>query len=251
MGLKLTPPRMVKPGENLTSVAEVFSTRLVVKGKTWLPLTQLAALMVMTKMAKKRRRERTWLQSLGIGAMTMSVLLGSEWAHNIAHAAAAHRVGRPADAIRVIWGMPLLVYYDINDPNVTPRQHIVRALGGPVFSILMLLLSLLIRPFTKPDSAARDVAETAVGMNAFISGVGMLPIPGIDGGPVLKWSLVERGRSIEEADRVVRKVNGLLGPALAASVVAALKRRWWIGGLLAPLAAASISIALGIFKEQD
>jgi len=74
----------------------------------------------MAWVAKKRVPERSWLQSLGIGALTMLVVLGSEWCHNLAHAAAARMVGKPMDAIRITWGMPLVVYYDINDENVTP-----------------------------------------------------------------------------------------------------------------------------------
>ena len=48
----------------------------------------------------------------------MPIVLGSEWCHNLAHAAAARAIGKPVDAIRITWGMPLLVYYDINDKNV-------------------------------------------------------------------------------------------------------------------------------------
>lgn len=243
-------PPIVSPGEEVTTLGSVFSAPLVGKGKTWLPLVQLVAWPVMAHVAKKRHPERTWLQSFGIAALTTPVMLGSEWCHNLAHAAAAQWVGKPVDAVRVTWGMPLLVYHDINDPEVTPCQHILRALGGPVFNVLMLPVALFFRRLTRAGSAARDVADVAVGTNIFLPAVGMLPIPGIDGGPVLKWSLVAWGKTIEEADLAVRKVDGALAPVFAAgAAVAFKKRRWLVGALLGQFAALAFSIAVGLFRE--
>jgi len=88
------------------------------------------------------------------------------------------------------------VYYDINDETVTPRQHIVRALGGPICNALILPFALLFRRLARQGSMARDVANAAVGMNAFLCTASLLPIPGIDGGPALKWALVERGYAL-------------------------------------------------------
>lgn len=243
-------PSIVAPGDEVTVFTRVFSAPLVGKSVTWLPLVQLIALPIMAHVAKKRHPVRSWPQSFGIAALTTPVMLGSEWCHNLAHAAAAEAVGKPVDAIRVTWGMPLLVYHDINDPTITPRQHIARALGGPVFNLLVLPFALLFRNWTKPGSAARDAADIAVGTNIFLPVVGMIPIPGIDGGPVLKWSLVARGRTIEEADAVVRRVDGVLAPLFAAgAAVGFKKRRWLLGGLLAQFALLAFSIAVGWFRE--
>lgn len=243
-------PPIVSPDEDVTIFAKLFSAPLVAKGTTWLPLVQLAAWPIMASVAKKRQPNRSWLTSFGIAALTTPVMLGSEWCHNLAHAAAAEAVGKPVDAIRVTWGMPLLVYHDINDRSITPRQHVIRALGGPVFNLLVLPLALLLRSRTKPHSAARDVADIAVGTNIFLPAVGMLPIPGIDGGPILKWSLVENGRTVEEADRVVRQVDGVLAPVFAAAAAWAFKkRRRLLGALLAQFAVLSFSIAAGWFRE--
>jgi len=155
-------------------------------------------------------------------------------------------------AIRITWGMPLVVYYDINDETVTPRQHIIRALGGPVFNVLVLPAALLVKHHTDPQSVTRDMANAFVGTNAFLPAVGLLPIPGIDGGPILKWSLVEKGKTPKEADKIVRKVDGGLGILLTlAGVLSFIERRWLVGGLLMQLAVLALSIALGIFKEGD
>ena len=80
--------------------------------------------------------------------------------------------------------------------------------------------------------------------------VSLLPIPGIDGGPLLKWSLVQLGRSPLEADEVVKGVNLALGAGLGvASGVALKKRRPWRGAALAALAATSLAIGIGLLKE--
>lgn len=187
-----------------------------------------------------------------IATYTMPVVLGSEWGHNLAHAAAANRIGKPMDAIRITWGMPLCVYYDINDDLVTPRQHILRALGGPLFSFILLVISSAVRRITLKDSLVREVADVSCATNAFLSTVSLLPIPGIDGGPILKWSLVERGRTVEEADQVIRKVDGALGITLSVFSGAAIsKGRRVIGFLSAMLAVMSFGVALGWIKEQE
>jgi len=245
-------PSVVDPMDEVTTVGKIFGTPLVVKGRTWLPLVQLIAWPIFAWVAGRQHPERSWLKRWGIGALTMTVVLGSEWCHNLAHAAAARLVGKPMDAIRITWGMPLVVYYDINDEDVTPRQHIIRALGGPIFNLSVLPIAQIYRRRAIPGTVTRDVLDAAVNTNAFLPAVGLLPIPGIDGGPILKWSLVESGQTTVEADIMVRKVDGVLGIILAFISVAAFRKRRWVAGCLCvQLAALALSIALGIFKEQE
>ena len=244
-------PEVIHPDQQAVIVGRFFGTPLLVQGKTWLPVAQLLTWPVMSWVAKKRNPDRSWLRSFGIGALTTPIVLGSEWGHNLAHAAAAYWVGKPMDAIHIIGGMPRVVYYDINDLTVTPRQHILRALGGPCFNLLLLPLVILFGKFTRPKSIARDIADAAVMMNGFIPAAGLQPIPGLDGGPILKWVLVDRGCTIEGADRIVRKVDGVLGIIFALAGVLAFKtRRWIIGTLLLQYTAIALCVALGIFKEQ-
>ena len=132
-------PEVVSPGENVNQVGTVFDTPLVTKGWTWLPLTEVIVLGIMTREAGRLHPERSWLTRFGVASLTMSVILGSEWCHNLAHAAAAKWIGHPADAIRITWGMPLLVYHDIEDPDITARTHIIRALGGPVINTIFFV----------------------------------------------------------------------------------------------------------------
>jgi Zn-dependent protease len=243
---------IVSPDTKGSEVGQIFSTPLVVKGKTWIPLTPLFTWPMMAWVAKKRIPERSWKESFGIGVFTIPVVLGSEWCHNLAHAAAAKLVGKPMDAIRIMWGMPRVIYDDINDQDVTPNQHILRAFGGPLINLILLPFTLLLKKLSKPESPARDVAEAAAWANALIPVMGLLPIPALDGGPILKWSLVKRGYTIEEADQGVKKVNRGLGAVLALGGIYSLKKqRRTIGGLMITLGAAALGFGLGILKEQE
>jgi Zn-dependent protease len=248
----LRKPIVVKRAKDTTAVGRLFGIPLVVKGVTWLPLTQLVVWAIMAWVAGRGRSDRSWSKRLGIGALTMSAILGSEWCHNLAHAAAARFVGKPMDALRVAWGMPLVVYHDVGDQTVTPRQHILRALGGPVFNALLLPFALFLQRSTREGSALRDMANAAVGMNTFLCTGSLLPIPGIDGGPILKWSLVERGATSEKADEMVLGVDRVMGAGLGvAAGVALKKRRWVMGTILALYAAIALAIGFGYIKEQE
>jgi Zn-dependent protease len=243
-------PPVVAPTDDVETVGEVFGTPVVVKGKTWFPLTEFVVWLIMAGVAGRNRPDRSRWMRLGIGGLTMTAILGSEWCHNLAHAAAARSIGKPMDALRVTWGMPLVVYYDIDDDEVTPREHITRALGGPLFSGVLLAIAWLIRRFTPSGPVGREVADAAVGMNLFLSTASLLPIPGIDGGPILKWTLVERGHSRREADELVKGVDRAMGVGLGiATGIAVKKRRWFVGVILGMLTALALAVGFGLIEE--
>jgi hypothetical protein len=233
--------------EPYRQVGRIFGTPLVVQGLTWLPLSQLVAWLVMVRRLAVRRPDLKPTRRLATAALCSAVLLGSEWCHNLAHAFAASAVGRPMDEMRIILGMPRCFYRQLNDPSVSPRLHILRSLGGPLFNILLLPLIFVLRRRAKPGSAAREVADTAWATNLFLSTNSFLPIPGLDGGALLKWGLVERGLEIDQADEAVRKVNGLLALLLALASGLAFKRRRGFFGFFAALLSLS---ALGVFTGR-
>jgi len=245
-------PPVLHSDDEAVSVGRVFGTPLMIKGVTWFPLTLCIVWGIMVRIAGNTRPDRSLGERMHLATLTMPVVLGSEWGHNLAHAAAANWVGKQMDAIRITWGMPLCVYHDINDASVTPRQHILRAMGGPLFSFTLLLSSIAVQRLSPKDSLTREIADVSAVTNAFLSTVSLLPIPGIDGGPILKWSLVERGCTVQKADRVIRKVDGGLGVALSLLSGAAInKGRRLLGLLSAMLAVLSFGVAFGWIREQD
>jgi len=246
----MNKPAFLQPEDQPKSLGQVFGTPLVVKGITGLPLLELAAWGILTYIAGRKRPGWSRSQRSVAGALTTVIIFGSEWGHNLAHAATAHRIGKPADAIRIVFGTPLLIYYDINDQQVSPHQHILRASGGPIFNASLVPLAWLARRITREGSLAHYVANFALGTNIFLSTASLLPIPGIDGGPLLKWSLVEGGKSPEQADEAVRRVNLATGSMFTvAAGVAVRKQHRWPGAAIAAFAATSLAIGLGLLKE--
>jgi Zn-dependent protease len=244
-------PYAVHAQDAVHKVGSVFGTPLVVKGLTGFPIVQLFTWLVMFWFGRRTSQGRSKGQQAGIAAAKTAVLLGSEWGHNLAHAAAARAIGKPMNAMRIAYGMPLCVYYNINDAGVTPRQHIARSLGGPLFNLLLLPLALLFRHRFAPGSPAHEVAHLAAGTNTFLSTVSLLPLPFIDGGPILKWTFVERGSTIQQADQAVRGVDGVLGVFLSFGSLLALRlRRYGSGVFLALMALAAFANARGMVKEQ-
>lgn len=244
-------PTFLSSDEQPTTLGHVFEAPIVVKGITGLPVLELVAWGLLTWVAGKKRPDWSQSKRATAGALTTLILFASEWGHNLAHALFAHRIGKPVDAIRILGGTPMLIYYDTNDQDVSPRQHILRASGGPIFNTLMVPLCWIARILTREGSLPRYAANFALGTNIFIGTVALLPIPGIDGGPILKWSLVERGQSPQEADEMVKKVNLVMGTGLGvASGVAIKKQRKWLGAAIGAIALTSLAIGLGLLKEQ-
>jgi Zn-dependent protease len=245
-------PAFVNPGDQPNVIGHVFGAPVVVKGITWLPVLELVAAWGLSQVASRKHPDWTRSTWRWVGALSSITLFASEWCHNLAHAAAARLVGKPVDAIRIVWGTPLLVYYDINDQQVSPRQHIVRASGGPVFNALMVPILWLARRFARQGSLAHHMINFALGTNCFLATASLLPIPGIDGGPILKWTLVEHGCSVDRADEAVKKGNLALGSGLAvASGMAFKRRKVWLGIAIAAFAATCLAIGVGWLREQE
>ncbi len=238
------------PGEQVFGI--IGKTPITKVGYTWIPLTQLILWAVFTRSAARRKPENSRMQWSQEGFLKMAVMLGSEWCHNLAHLITSNWIGKPMDKMRIQFGMPRCIYQEINDQDVTPRQHITRSLGGPIINILLLPVTGLARLLTKPDTIAGEIAKTAYQTNLFLTLISLLPIPGIDGGPILKWSLVESGKTIQEADQVVQKANGPLALILGLfSSWAFLTRKILLGVLSLMLGGISLSIFAGWLKEDD
>ncbi|NQS92340.1 MAG: hypothetical protein HQ574_08015 [Chloroflexi bacterium] len=230
----------------------IGDTPITKTGSIWLPLAQLVVWTLFAKEAAKRNPDASRLKWSAEGFLKMAVMLGSEWCHNLAHLFVSNLIGKPMDEVRIQFGLPRCIYQDINDREVTPQQHVLRSLGGPVINLLLLPVTGLARYLTKPGSIAGETAKTAYQTNIFLSLVSLLPIPGIDGGPILKWSLVEKGYEYKEAEKVVQQVNGPLALLLGLFSSQAFFRKKILAGILSGmLGLISLSIFAGWLKEED
>jgi hypothetical protein len=124
--------------------------------------------------------------------------------------------------------MPRTLY---SNNAVSPDVHRLRALGGPLYNALGLLLSVAIYKVLPRNSIAREVAGWLALGHGFLASASMAPVPMVDGGTLLKWTLVTHGKTTTEADRVIRKADWALGTAAAAMGVGFVTRRAWLPGL--------------------
>ncbi len=178
----------------------------------------------MSWLSGRRHPERSWPFRLLAGALSGFAFVLADVGHAFAHSFSARFAGAPMDRIKLSSGRPRTIY--INN-DVPPRAHRMRALGGPLFSALGLGISLLVRSLVPRNSMAREVADwSSVGHGLILTG-SLAPLPIVDGGSLLKWTLVERGRTPAEADQIVKRAGITAGlVASSAGVMLATRRRW-------------------------
>jgi Zn-dependent protease len=244
----LNPPQ--ETGEQV--ITRIGNTPVTRRGWTWFPLTQFLVWSLFTRQASRRIPENPAFLWSGEGFLKMLVFLGSEWCHNLAHLVASNLIGQPMDQFLVQFGMPRCIYHEINDIEVSPRQHVIRSLGGPLINLILLPVSGFFKRVTNPDSILGETANLAYQTNLFLSLVSLLPIPWIDGGPLLKWSLVNRGYSVAEADRTVKQANGPLALILGLFSSWSFGRKKILRGFVSGiLGIVSLSVFAGWLKEED
>jgi hypothetical protein len=214
-----------------------------VKAKPSVLANLLALWGLMSWLAGRGKPERPWLTRLLVGFLSTMALLSADLGHAMAHIVSARYAGAPMDEIIVSSGMPRTVYHD---GNVSPLVHRLRALGGPVYNAMGLVTGLLLRLLAPGGSLVREVAGWSCLGHGLILGGSLVPLPFVDGGSILKWTLVASGRTPEEADELVRRADlALGGAALAAGVALIATRRRWLSAL-GLVAAGTIAVAAAL-----
>lgn len=117
--------------------------------------------------------------------------------HQLGHARAAHLTGFPMRGIDY-WGPLSTSMYPKQEGIVPADIHIQRALGGPIFSLLLSLVAgLLVFALRPLGGAAWFVALTFFADNFFTFTVGaLLPIDFADGGTLRHWWGQRHGRVV-------------------------------------------------------
>ncbi|MCB0199080.1 MAG: hypothetical protein KDI03_03330 [Anaerolineae bacterium] len=231
--------------QSATVTLEVFDIKLTIEPGFWGTLAALWA--VMTWMAGRGHSERSFLARLCIGFVAVIVMIPADLAHAFAHTISARRAGAPMDEIVLGMHMPHTLYYD-ND--VPPAAHRGRALGGPIYSATALATDLATRQITPRDSVLHDLLGWSAAANAMIFVGSLMPLPFVDGGSILKWTLVERGLTVEEAERVVLQTDLGLGAAAAVAGVGLVATGRRLAGVGA-IAAAGFLAAVRLSKIKQ
>jgi hypothetical protein len=180
-----------------------------------------------------------------VGFVTVILLLIAEIGHPIAHIFSARHAGAPMDEIHIsaAEGMPRTLYWN---NEVSPDVHRMRAIGGPLFNLLGLLLSLVIYAAVPGNSIAAELAAWSALGHGLLLIMSLAPVPSVDGGTLLKWTLVARGKAVTEADEIVRRVDWAMGiVAGTVGVVLIIMQIWIAGVVLVGIGTVFISVALG------
>ena len=186
----------------------------------------------MSWLQGRRYPTRSWPIQIFTAALSALAMVLADVGHAFAHTIGARAAEAPMDKVQLSSGMPRTIYYD---DSVPPRAHILRALGGPLFSLLGLVFSLAARSLSPCNSIAREVASWSSIGHGFIFAGSLAPLPIVDGGSILKWSLVASGKTPLEADQVVEQAGVATGVAACTAGAALAVRRRWLpaAGLLA------------------
>lgn len=222
-------------------VLTVFDTQIHIKPVLLLNVLGLWALA--TGVGLSRDPQRSLPLGLLAGFLVMVLLLVADIGHAVAHIFSARHAGAPMDLILLSAGMPRTLYFDNDLP---PRAQRLRALGGPLYSALGTMLSAAaFAIFPRPSIAWELAAWSLLGHGGILAG-SLLPLLIIDGGALLKWTLVARGRTLAQADDFMRRIDwglGALGTVVGAALLAA---GMWVAGLVAlGVGAASAAVAAG------
>jgi len=189
---------------------------------------------------------RSIWQGLLIGFLSMDLLLFADFGHALAHIFSARHAKAPMNEILIAGDMPRTIYFD---SDVTPRVHRMRALGGPIFSASCLLISVGVYTIAPDNSILRELAAWSIACHSFIFFAGLLPLRIVDGGTILKWTLVEHGRTEPEADSTIRRIDlglGFIATVIGISLI--VMRMWIIGAAVIMVSGVIFGVATGKVK---
>jgi len=166
--------------------------------------------------------------------------------HTVGHILSARQAKAPMDEFRLQAPFPVTIYHD-ND--VSPDAHRLRAIGGPIASLVAGILTIMLYPFIQ-NKIGRDFVGISALLHCLLATAIAIPLPFIDGGALLKWTLVKRGRTPDAADAVVEEANILAGGLSTLIGSLLLIARFWKSGILLILQGIIfIGVGLGLIKR--
>ncbi len=178
----------------LIEVGHIAGLRITARASIW--MTMLALWIVLTIVASLLGLPIT---EAVVGALVAVVIhYLSELVHQIGHSIAARQTGYPMSGV-IFFGPIGLSVYPKDEPELSGRVHIKRALGGPVISLLLTLAAGLLYLFlTGTFTTGQDEPHLAkviilVGLFFFLDNLlvftlgALLPLGFTDGSTILRW----------------------------------------------------------------
>ncbi len=166
-------------------------------------------------------------------SLPAQLMLGSAWfaafegayvLHTLGHIRSARQVNAPMDRVLFLWGFQANLY---KNQDVTPRQHIGRAAGGPLASTLFTVTALPMYALLSRVPVIGALAEAWLLSNSVVLIGSLIPTPHFDVASILRWSVA--GRTGEEAlgDEAVQQAGSLtIGILLIATFFLLLRGKW-------------------------
>ncbi|MCL4301765.1 MAG: hypothetical protein KJ077_39085 [Anaerolineae bacterium] len=167
---------------------------------------------------------RSWPNRLYRGGWLLLAYALTDLLHFVGHILSARYAGAPMDRIHLAAPLPRTIYLD---NVVTPQAHRLRSFGGPLANTLAGVLFFGLGFLAPSRSAVRTGLILLGWFNSLLAAGSLFPLPFIDGGVILKWTLVERGQSSEQADRVVRQAGFAAGSLVILFGLWLIKARRW------------------------
>lgn len=201
---------------------------------------------ILTWLGRWRWPGQTWSAYLLVGGIGMVLGMLVDVGHACAHTIGARLAHAPMDVVLLGADMPRTLYWN-ND--VAPRAHIMRSLGGPVYSGIGLLLGLVWLWLVPEGTAVRYLGEIWTVGHGFIFLAVFAPLPIVDGGVILKWALVLRGQSEAQADEWIKRLSvGLAVILLATAVFFLIQASWIVAGICLLVGLIALASALNVIK---
>ncbi len=190
---------------------------------------------------------RAFWQAVLIGFVTMFLLILADFGHPLGHIISARYAGAPMDEVRITTTqMPHTLY---NNNTVSPSVHRLRAVGGPIFNLLCLLLSAVVFVVAPVGSVGRELATWSAAAHGMMLIMSLAPLPIVDGGTILKWTLVARGWTEANAEARARQVGWLVGIVAGVIGLGLLALHVWIlGGIFTAAGVIILGIAVGAIR---
>lgn len=128
--------------------------------------------------------------------------------HSVGHILSAKRTDAPVDAVVQTRGFQVIRYIK---HDVTPQQHVGRAIGGPLMSGALVASSYMVWRIVRRvpiiGGFLGNLAETWLVANAVMLGASLTPSPTFDGSVLLKWGVASRTGEEALGDEAVQQAG--------------------------------------------
>jgi hypothetical protein len=190
---------------------------------------------------------RGFWQTLLIGFATMILLILADFGHAFAHIFSARLAGAPMDEVRItITQMPHTLY---KNNSVSPNVHRMRAMGGPLFNAVCLLLSAVAFYLAPTGWVVHELAGWSAAAHSMMLIMSLAPLPIVDGGTLIKWTLVKKGWSESLAEKTALQTGWTVGiVATLLGLLLITLHIWIIGGIFLAAGIIVLGIAVGIVR---